>query len=82
LLIPIKNNNLTETFNLFFRNMLEKGVIDSLIVPQAILSERSFAYTLIKDSKKLTAATPFLPVLLNNGATLASYFQRLRIAFF
>lgn len=73
MIIPIKENSLTKTFNHFFRDMLDKGIIDSLIIPQAILSGRSFAYSLIKDSAKLTSAHPFLPVLLNNGSSLVAH---------
>lgn len=72
MIIPIKDNNLTKTFNRFFRDMLDKGIVDSLLIPQAILSGRSYAYSLIKDGNRLTSAHPFLPVLLNNGSTLVS----------
>lgn len=72
MIIPLKDGNLEETLNQLFHDILEKKIVDALIVPQAILSERSYAYTLVKDPSKIKKAQPFLPILMNNGAKLIS----------
>jgi len=70
--LPLKDGKLTETMNQFFRSLLEKKIVDALIVPQAILGGKSCAQTLVRDPSKITHATPFLPVLMNSGAKLVS----------
>jgi formate dehydrogenase subunit beta len=72
MIIPLKENSLTETFNQLFSIMLEKRIVDALIVPQSILSDRTYAYTLVKDPSKIKNSQPFLPILMTNGAKLVS----------
>lgn len=72
MIIPVKDGNLVETLNQFFRDILEKKIVDALIVPQAILSEKSYVHTLVKDSSQIKESQPFLPVLMTNGAKLVS----------
>jgi formate dehydrogenase subunit beta len=71
-IIPLQNASLDKTLNQFFRNLLEKKIVDALILPQAVLSGRSYAHTLIRDPKKIQNAAPFLPVMMTNGAKVVS----------
>ena len=70
--IPLKDGNLTETFNQFFRGLLEKKVVDALVVPQAVLSGKSYAHTLVTNPEQIQHAAPFLPMLMVNGAKVLS----------
>lgn len=70
-MIQVKTN-LEETMNDFFQNLLDKGIVDALVIPQSVLSDRSYAHTLVSDSSKIKSAAPFVPVLMNNGATLVA----------
>jgi formate dehydrogenase subunit beta len=67
MIYPVKKGNLTESMNGFFRSLLEKGIVDSLLLPQSMFEGRTYAHTVIKDPGKITHAAPFLPVLMNNG---------------
>jgi formate dehydrogenase subunit beta len=71
-IIPLKNENLTETFNRFFRDLLKKKIVDALIIPQSVLSGNSFAHTLVKDPSQIKNAYPFVPFLTSNGAKAVS----------
>ena len=66
--IPLTNGSVVETLNGFFRNLLEKKIVDALVVPQAVLSGKSYAHTLVTDPSQIRHAAPFLPVLMVNGA--------------
>ena len=70
--IPLKDGNLVETFNEFFKGLLEKKVVDALVVPQAVLSGKSYAHTLVTDPEQIQHAAPFLPLLMVNGAKVLS----------
>ena len=72
MVIPLKDNNITETWNEFFKGLLEKKVVDALVVPQAVLSGKSYAHTLITDPEQIQHAAPFLPILMVNGAKVLS----------
>ena len=67
MIYPVKNANLSESMNAFFRNLLEKGIVDSLLLPQAMFDGRTYSHTLVKDPDKITHSVPFVPVLMNNG---------------
>ncbi len=70
--IPVKDGQLTETINEFFRGLLEKKVVEALVLPQAVLSGQSYAHTLVTDPGQIQHAAPFLPVLMVNGAKVLS----------
>jgi formate dehydrogenase subunit beta len=70
--LTLKNGDLTATLNQFFQDLLKKKVVDALIVPQAILSGQSYAQTLIKDASMIKHASPFLPIMMTNGAKVIS----------
>ena len=72
MIISLQDGDLTKTFNQLFRKLLEKKIVDALIVPQAVLSGRSYAHTLIRDPTKIKNAAPFLPVMMTNGAKVVS----------
>lgn len=70
--IPLKDNTMQETLNHFFRNILEKKVVDALVLPQAVLSGKSYSHTLVTDPGQIQHAAPFLPILMVNGAKVLS----------
>ncbi|MCP2520518.1 4Fe-4S dicluster domain-containing protein [SCandidatus Aminicenantes bacterium Aminicenantia_JdfR_composite] len=72
MIIPLKDGDIEETLNKFFKDILEKKIVDALFIPQSIFSGRSYAYTLVKDPSKIKNVQPFLPILMNNGAKLIS----------
>lgn len=72
MIYPIQNGDVTQTLNGFFRNLLEKQVVDALLVPQIVYSGKSVIHTLIKDPDQIKHAAPFLPLLMNNGASAAA----------
>jgi formate dehydrogenase subunit beta len=72
MIIPLKDAGIGEALNRVFRDLLEKKVVDALVVPQAVLSGRSFAHTLVKDPAQITNAFPFLPFVSASGARVVS----------
>lgn len=70
--IAIKDGDIIKTFNQFFQNLLEKKIVDALLVPQEVSSGRSIVQTLVKDPSQIRRANPVAPVLLVNGAKLIS----------
>lgn len=72
MMIPVKDGKQVETLNNFFRSILERGIVDALLLPQGLFENGTYAHTLVKDPQKITHAQPFLPVLMNNGGTILS----------
>jgi formate dehydrogenase subunit beta len=66
----IKNNDLPAQISNFFRGLLAKGLIDSLLVPQETPSKTSVVQALINNEKEIGLVNPFIPLLLMNSATL------------
>jgi formate dehydrogenase subunit beta len=72
MIIPLKENNLQKTLNYFFQEILKKKIVDALVLPQAVLSGKSYSHTLVTDPAQIQHAAPFLPILMVNGAKVLS----------
>jgi formate dehydrogenase subunit beta len=70
--LKLTGANLLETFNVFFKSLFEKKIIDALVVPQETSLGTSCAQTLIKEPSQIKRANPFAPVLLVNTARLVA----------
>lgn len=66
-----KKGALNETLAGLFKDMLEKGVVDAVLVP-AHQPVKGVMQTLIADSSKLDLVDPFAPVVPVNSAKLVS----------
>lgn len=71
-MIPVKDGKQLETLNTFFRSLLEKGVVEALLLPQGMFKNGTYAHTFVKDPQKISHSQPFVPVLMNNGGTVLS----------
>jgi formate dehydrogenase subunit beta len=71
-IIQVKEGDLTGTLNGFFRSLLEKGVVDALILPQAVFSGENYAHTVVAGPEKIGQAAPFLPVMMVNGGKVVA----------
>lgn len=56
----------------FFRGLMEKGVIDSLLVPQEVKSGSTVVTTLVKSPEGLHNINPLAPVAMVNAARIVS----------
>ena len=65
-------DNVLNTLNAFLRGLLERGVVDDLLVPQTTLAGDNVVQTLVHDVAHLSAMNPMAPVLPVNSATLVS----------
>ena len=72
MIIPLKDNTFQETLNRLFKDLLDKKVVDALVLPQAVLGGRSYAHTLVTNPEQIQHAAPFVPVLMVNGAKVIS----------
>lgn len=61
-----------ETMTAFLRGLLEKGIVDALLVPQHTPAGDNVVQTLFTDPAKLENIDPIAPVLPVNSATLVS----------
>ena len=61
-----------ETMTAFLRGLLEKGIVDALLVPQRAPAGDNVVQTLITDPAKLENVDPVAPVLPVNSAKLVS----------
>lgn len=70
--LETKNNDYLETISDFFKKLLNKKIVDLLMVPQELPTKKCVVQTLISEPSKITNANPFAPVLLGNSASLVS----------
>jgi len=61
-----------DTITAFLRGLLEKGIVDALLVPQRAPAGDNVVQTLITDPAKLENVDPIAPVLPVNSAKLVS----------
>ena len=69
--VSCKESALNESLAGLFKDMLEKGVVDAVLVP-AHQPVKGIMQTLIADSAKLDSVDPFAPVVPVNSAKLVS----------
>jgi formate dehydrogenase subunit beta len=55
-----------------FRALLEKKVVDAVLVPQQVPGSKVVVQTLVTDSSRLEGVDPVAPVLMRNSATIVS----------
>lgn len=60
------------TLGAFLRGLLERGVVEYLLVPQATLAGDNVVQTLVHEASRLQAVNPVAPVLPVNSAKLVS----------
>ncbi|MCR4405342.1 MAG: 4Fe-4S dicluster domain-containing protein [Anaerolineae bacterium] len=65
-------DNILATLDTFLRGLLEHGVVEYLLVPQATLAGDNVVQTLVHDMSRLQAVNPVAPVLPVNSAKLVS----------
>jgi len=65
-------NSVLATLNTFLRGLLERGLVDDLLVPQTTLAGDNVVQTLVHNAGHLQAMNPIAPVLPVNSATLVS----------
>ncbi len=56
----------------FFRALLEKNVVDAVLVPQQVPGGKVVVQTLVTDPSKLEGFDPIAPVLMSNSASIVS----------
>lgn len=61
-----------EGINVFFRSLLEQGIVDALLLPQELESGTSVAHTLVVSPTGVRGAAPTAPVSPVNAARLVS----------
>ena len=66
------SQNINSTLTSFFSELLVKGVVDALLIPQEVKSKSSVIMTLVKDPKGLKNISPLAPVTIVNAARLVS----------
>ena len=70
--LEIKNGKLLDTINGFLSSLLNKKLLDALLIPLELPSGNMLSLTLVSDPKKLNRANPLAPVMLLNGAKIVS----------
>ncbi len=67
-ILKVEDRNIFETLNRFFQSLLDKKIVDALLVPQASPLEKGYTQTLVKDRAEIKSVNPFAPILLENSA--------------
>ena len=70
--IEVSKGGLLETLRQFLKDLLEKGLVDALLVPVELPSGDNVVQTLVTGAEKLDAANPVAPVLPVNSARIIS----------
>ncbi len=71
-LLKVESGHVLGALRDFLKKLLEKGIVDYLLVPQEISHGRTLAPTLIKDPAQLDKANPFSPVMPVSSAAIVS----------
>jgi formate dehydrogenase subunit beta len=74
--VEVKDGDVLAALRAFLRQLLEREVVDALLVPVELPSGDAVAQTLIKDPNKLGRANPLAPVMMVNSADLVSRLTR------
>jgi formate dehydrogenase subunit beta len=74
--LEVKEGDVLGALREFLGMLLEKKIVDALLVPVELPSGDAVAQTLIKDPQKLATANPLAPVMMVNSATLVSNLTR------
>ncbi len=71
-LLTVKNNDPVETLRGFFRDLLEKKVVEALLIPKKLPSGDGYCQTLIRDPEMLVDINPLAPTLPVQSARIIS----------
>ena len=71
-LIEVSEGGILETLKQFLRELLEKGLVNAILVPVELPSKDNVVQTLVTSVDKLEAANPLAPVLPVNSARIVS----------
>lgn len=71
--LEVKKSDPVETLRVFFRDLLEKGVVESLLIPKKLPSGEGYCQTLIHDPEMLIDANPLAPTLPVQSARIVSH---------
>ncbi|MFC1932726.1 Coenzyme F420 hydrogenase/dehydrogenase, beta subunit C-terminal domain [Chloroflexota bacterium] len=71
-LVEVSEGGLLQTLKQFLRELLEKGLVDALLVPVELPSGDNVVPTLVTGADSLEAANPLAPVLPVNSARIVS----------
>lgn len=72
MILEVKQEKLLQTLNNFFHDLLEKKIVDALLIPQEVPSGKVTLQTLVKDPSKLGKINPLAPVIVVNSAKIIS----------
>jgi formate dehydrogenase subunit beta len=75
-IVEIQEGDVLAALRGFLRELLEKQVVDALLVPLELPSGDAVVQTLIKDPERLERANPLAPVMAVNSANLVSRLTR------
>lgn len=75
-IVKVREGDVLAALREFLRQLLEKKIVDALMVPLELPSGDAIAQTLIKDPDKLQNANPLAPVMMVNTAKLVSNLTR------
>ena len=70
--LKVSGGKTEETVNGFLKSLLEKGVIEALLIPKKLPSVDGFAQTLIHDPGKMDGASPFSLTIPVQSSRVAS----------
>ena len=71
--LEVKNKDPVETLRVFFRDLLEKEVVEALLIPKKLPSGDGYCQTLIRDPEMLGDVNPVAPTLPVQSARLISH---------
>ncbi len=72
-LLEVKNNDPLETMRVFFRDLLDKRIVDALLIPKKLPAGDGYCQTLIRDSEMLVGVNPMAPTLPVQSARVISH---------
>jgi formate dehydrogenase subunit beta len=61
-----------EAINSFLKSLLEKGVVEAMVIPKALPSQDGFVQTLIRDPEKLNGVCVLSPTMPVQSARVIS----------
>lgn len=76
-LLDTGGEGLLKSLNKFLKGLLEKGLVDALLVPVELPSGNNVVQTLVSNPDKLESANPLAPVLPVNSARILSSMTRI-----
>jgi len=71
-ILEVKDNNLIDTIRGFLRSLLEKGLLDAMLVPVEVPSRKNVVQTVVTGIDGLDNANPLAPVMPVNSAKIVS----------